>query len=148
MGAALRPVLIMSRSDVWSALTQRFYSWRGGIGQAPGGVASLIAELPVSIIIVRQNPTTHAKQTLAAQTVRVDLATAMNAPLEYGRSPSSSVTNKQKVIVLGFFNSPTGEADTDLKLMDSFLWENQQFTIRKIEFMNSDRVIAEAEAEG
>ncbi len=138
----------MSKADVWTAITTRYVNWRGGIGQAPGGVAALIAEYSTAIIIVRQDPTTHAKTTLPAQAVRVDLATAMNAPLEYGRAPSSAVTNRQKVILLGYFNDPTGIADTDLALMDSFKYADQQWTIRKIEFMSGDRIIAEAEAEG
>lgn len=138
----------MGRIDTWSAITQRFFSWRGGIGQAPGGVAALIAELPVSIVISRQDPTTHAKVVLPAQTVRVDLDTSMRAPLQFGQTPSASVTNQQKVVVLGYFNDPTGVPDTDLALMDTFKYASQQWTIRKIEFMSGDRVIAEAEAEG
>lgn len=137
-----------SRADVWTAITTRYVNWRQGIGQAPGGVAALIAEYSTSVVIVRQDPVTHAKTTLAAQTVRIDLDTSLRAPLEYGRAPSTSVTNKQRIVILGYLDDPTGIADTDMALMDSFYWHGQQFTVRKLEFMQGDRLIAEAEAEG
>lgn len=137
----------MGRMSGWVSQTTRFYAWRGGLTDVDGGVPALIAEKPVSIVVVRQDPTTHAKTVLDAQTVRVELDSRLLAPLQYGRTPSSSVTNPQKVILLGYKNDRL-VPDTDLALMDTFLLEGQQFTVRKIEATLADRLLAEAEAEG
>lgn len=137
----------MGRADAWTAVTTRFLNWRDGLGEMPGNVAALIAERPVSIVIVRQNPVTHVKTTLAAQTVRLDLDSRLLSEEVMARGVSSALTSKQRWILLGYRNC-LGYDDTDVEYSDTFLLDGQQYVIYKVEALFTDRIIAQARAEG
>lgn len=131
----------MSRVDSWTAQIDRFYAWREPIGNGPGGVAALIAERPVSIVIVR------AAGMLAPQTVRIDLDTRLMNTERMGTGVSSSLTSKQRVILMGYKNYE-GANDTDIAFGDTFLYDGQQFVVGKVEMGFTDRLLAEATGEG
>lgn len=135
------------RAAVWTEYTTRFYAWREGIDQNADSAVALIAERPVVITVVRQDPVTHVKTTLTPQTVRIDLDARLIATERVGTGVSSAYTSKQKIIVLGYRNA-AGYVDTDLKFGDYFQYQGQQMVIKKVETNNLDRLLAEAEAEG
>ncbi len=135
-----------SRMDNWVQNTARFYAWRDWAGDGPGSVAALIAENPVSIVVQRAAPG-NTNTALAAQTVRIDLDTSMMARDMLGRGASSSLTNKQKVIITGYLNNPI-VADTDLQAFDRFQYSGKHYTVRKVDVTLSDRLLAEADADG
>ena len=137
----------MGRMDGWVSYTKRFYNWRGGLTQADGGVTSLIMEDPVSIIVVRQDPVTHLKTVLAAQTVRITLDSRLLPSERIGTGVSSAYVSKQKMVVLGWKNDPL-QVDTDLQFGDFFEFAGQQFVVKKIESSITDRLLAQAESEG
>lgn len=135
----------MSRLDNWVAQTDRFYQWRASPNDGPGAIAALIAERPISIVITRQDPTTHAKTVLAAQAVRIDFDTRLGSVEKTSPVPSSALMVKQRIVLLGFKNNPIID-DTDLAFGDTFLFDGQQMVIKNVEIGYTDRVLAQAEA--
>lgn len=137
----------MGRLSGWVGQTQRFFAWRGGLTEVDGGVTSLIAENPISITVIRQDPVTHVKTTLAAQTVRIDLDSRLLPSEKIGTGTSSAYTSKQKMVVLGWKNDPI-QPDLDIQFSDYFYVDGQQLVVKKVESLLQDRVLAQVEAEG
>jgi hypothetical protein len=110
----------------------------------PASVGVIIDDKPTNIVITRVNQSNGQLTTLPAQRVRIDMV-RMPADIDLGDTVSAG--GAQFVLVLGYKNHPT-EPNTDIKIGDTFPYDNALHRVVMVEVGFTDRVLAIAEAYG
>lgn len=112
-----------------------FRIWVARQDNRAGSVGAMIADNPASIVVYRDSEA----DPLDAQVVRVELAGL--TPQERIAAGSNLTAIRMPVVILGYKNHPT-EPDADLKQGDRFVYNGFWYTVKQVEQVYNDRLLA------